>query len=91
MPVHASLAPEGDSFQQQTDPLQNRGTFLQTVISETSPRIISQKYIFLESVTFQFHARMLSSQLVKSLISYGHLSDLEVEIALDHRHVEFFG
>ena len=31
---------------------------------------------FLESVTFQFHARMLSSEVVLSLKSYGHFSDL---------------
>ena len=39
-------------FQPQIDRVQNRGTFLWTVISEN---------IVLESVTFQFHVRMLSS------------------------------
>ena len=29
---------------------------------------------FLESVTFQFHARMLSSEVAQSLKSYGHFS-----------------
>ena len=46
---------------------------------------------FLESVTFQFHARMLSSEVAQSLKSYGPFSDLGVAIALSHRHVEFFG
>ena len=43
---------------------------------------------FLESVTFQFHARMLISEVAQSLKRYGYFSDLEVEIALSHRHVE---
>ena len=47
--------------------------------------------MFLESVTFQFHARMLSSEVAQSLKSYGHFSDLGVEIALSHRHVGCFG
>ena len=47
--------------------------------------------VLLESVTFQFHARILSSEVAQSLKSYGHFSDRGVEIALDHRHVEFFG
>ena len=46
---------------------------------------------FLESVTFQSHARMLSSEVAQSLKSYGHFSDLGVGIALSHRHVGFFG
>ena len=46
---------------------------------------------FLESVTFQFHARMLSSEVTQSLKSDGHFSEFGVEIALSHRHVEFFG
>ena len=33
---------------------------------------------------------MLSSQLAQSLKSYGHFSDLGVQIALSQRHVEFF-
>ena len=49
------------------------------------------KIVFLESVTFLFHARMLSSEVAQSLKSYGHLSDLGVGIALSHRHVGFFG
>ena len=32
------------------------------------------KIVFLESVTFQFHARMLSSEVAQSLKSYGHFS-----------------
>ena len=57
---------------------QNRGKFLWTVIG------------FLESVTFQLHIRMLSSQHAHSLKSYRHFSDLGFGIALSHRHVEFF-
>ena len=53
--------------------------------------VIRSKIFFLESVTFQFHARMLSSEVAKSLKSYGHFSDLGVRIALSHRHVGFFG
>ena len=50
-----------------------------------------KKIVFLESVTFQLHARMLSSEVAQSLKSHGHFSDLEVGIALRHRHVGFFG
>ena len=32
--------------------------------------IIRSKIVFLESVTFQFHARMLSSEVAQSLKSY---------------------
>ena len=39
---------------------------------------INRKY-FLESVTFQFHARMRSSEVAQSLKSYGHFSDHGVE------------
>ena len=46
---------------------------------------------FLESVTFQFHVRMLSSVVAQSLKSYEHFSDLGVGIALSHRHVGFLG
>ena len=53
--------------------------------------IIRSKIVFLESVTFQFHARMLSSEVAQSLKCYGHFLDLGVEIALSHRHVGFFG
>ena len=38
----------------------------------------NQVEFFLESVTFQFHARMLSSEIAQSLKSYGHFSDLVV-------------
>ena len=41
------------------------------------------KNSFLESVTFQFHARMLNSEDAQSLKSYGHFSDLGVGIALN--------
>ena len=53
--------------------------------------IIRSKIFFFKSVTFQLHARMLSSEVAKSLKSYGHFSDLGVGIALSHRHVGFFG
>ena len=57
--------------------------------------VIRSKIVFLESVTFQFHACMLSSEseVAQSLLikSYGHFSDLGVGIALSHRHVGFFG
>ena len=33
---------------------------------------------------------MLSSQFAQSSKGYGHFSDLGVQIALSHRHVEFF-
>ena len=49
------------------------------------------KNIFLESVTFQFHARMRSSEVAQSLKSYGHFSDHGVETALSHCHDAFFG
>ena len=47
--------------------------------------------IFLESVTFQFHARMRSSEVAQSLKSYEHFSDHGVETALSHCHDAFFG
>ena len=75
----ASVAPV---FQPQIYRVQNRGTFLLTIISEN----IGEK-----SVKFHFHARMLSSEIAQPLKSYGHFSDLGVEIALSHRHVRFFG
>ena len=40
------------------------------------------KNLCLESVAFQSHARMLSSEVAQSLKSYGHFSDLGVGIAL---------
>ena len=49
------------------------------------------KNIFLESAIFQFHARMLSSEVAHSLKGYGHFSVFVVRIALSHRHVGFFG
>ena len=52
--------------------------------------VIRSKIFFLESVTFQFHARILSSEVAQSIKSYGHFSDLGVGIALSHRHVVFF-
>ena len=47
------------------------------------------KIVFLESVTFQFHAHVLSSEVAQTLKSYGHLSNLGV--ALSHRHGDFLG
>ena len=52
--------------------------------------IIRSQIVFLESVTFQFHAPMLSSEVAQSLKSYGNVSDLGVGIALSHRHVGFY-
>ena len=45
--------------------------------------------IFLES--FQFHARMRSSEIAQSLKSYGHFCDHGFETALSHYHDAFFG
>ena len=56
--------------------MQNRGTFLWTVISKTWPRLIKSIKDLLESVAFQQHDRMLSSFFAQSLKSYGHFSDL---------------
>ena len=42
--------------------------------------------IFLQSVTFQFHARMRSSEVAQSLKRYGHFSDHGVS----HCHDAFF-
>ena len=49
----------------------------------------NQGKFFLESVTFHVHAHMLSTEVAQSLKSYGHFSDLEVGVALSHRHVIF--
>ena len=88
----AQTSPSGwNRFQPQIDPVQNRGTFLWTVISKICPWIIRSKISFLESVTLQLHAGMLGSEVAQSLKSYGNFSDLGVEIALSHRLVEFFG
>ena len=43
-----------------------------------------------ESVACQSHAPLLRSEVAQSSKSYGHFSDLRVEIALSRRHVEFF-
>ena len=63
-------------LQPQIDPVQNW-----TIIS-TCPRIIRSKIVFfIESVTFQLHARMLSPQPTQSLKSLnGHFSGLGFEI-----------
>ena len=61
-------SPSGwNRFQPQIDPVQNRGTFLWTVISKICPRIIRSKIWFLETVTFQSHAHMLICQPAQSL------------------------
>ena len=64
-------------FQPQIDLVQNW-----TIISKTCPGIIRSKIVFfIESVTFQLHARMLSPQPAQSLKSLnGHFSGLGVEI-----------
>ena len=46
-------------FQPQIDPVQNRGTFLWTVISKTCLWIIRSKIVFLEPVIFQLRGRMV--------------------------------
>ena len=46
------------------------------VISKTCTGIIRSKIVFLESVTFQLHARMLSSEVAQSLKSYGNFRTL---------------
>ena len=75
-------SPSGwNRFQPQTDRVQNRWTFLNNQV----------EIVILESITFQLHARMLSSEVAQSLKNYGHFSDLGVGIALSHRHGEFFG
>ena len=58
------------------------------VIPKTWPRIIRLKIVLLESVTFRLRYRMLSSLVAQSLQSYGHFSNLGVEIAMSQRHVE---
>ena len=72
-------------------PVQNRGKFLWTVISKTCPRIIRSKLVVLESEKFRLYACMPSSTHAQLLNSFGHFSELGVEIALSHRHVDFFG
>ena len=52
------------------------------------PRIIRWKIDLLESVTFKLQDRMSNSFSAQSLKSYGHFSDIEVEIPLSHHHVE---
>ena len=44
-----------------------------------------RKWVFLESVTFQPHAHILSAFVATSLSRYGHFV---VEIALSHSHVK---
>ena len=67
-------------FQPQIDPVQNW-----TIISKTCPRIIRSKIVFfIESVTFQLHARMLSPQPAQSLKSLNrHFSGLGVKITFN--------
>ena len=47
--------------------------------------VIRSKIAFLESVTFQFHARMLSSEVAQSLKSYGDFSDLRDGVPLSRK------
>ena len=63
---------ECERFQSQVTPIQNRGTFPWTATSETWHRLISSPMGELESVTFQLHARMLSSLVAQSLKSNVH-------------------
>ena len=49
--------------------------------------VIRSKIGFLESVTFQFHARMLSSEVAQSLICYEQFSDLGVGNALSLKQI----
>ena len=49
--------------------------------------IIRSEVVFF---SFQFHARMLSSEVSQSLKSYEHFSGLGVGISLSHRNVGFF-
>ena len=74
--------------QPQIAPMQNLGTFIYTVISKTWPRLISSPIDWLKSVTYQLHARMLSSFVTQWLKSYGHFS-LSVTSTL--KNVNFSG
>ena len=56
--------------------------------SNTCPRIIRSKIVFLESGTFQLQGRMLSSFSAQSLKCYEYLSDPGGENSLSHCHVE---
>ena len=75
------------------NPVQNRGTFLWTVISKTCPRIFRSKIDFIESVTFQLRCRILSSfsrTVIKKLPTF---FGPWVKIALSQRvlkNVDFF-
>ena len=54
------------------DHVQNRGTLPWTVISKLLGNDQVENSFFLASVTFQFHARMLSSGIAHTLKSWGH-------------------
>ena len=78
----AETSPSGwNRFQPQIDRVQNRGTFLWMGMSKTCTRINRSKIVFLESVTFQLHARIFSSRAAQSIKSYEHFEELGVEIA----------
>ena len=80
-------------FQPQIDPVQNCETFPWAVISKTCPRIIRSKIFFrISNISVRAYMPACSAltQVAHLLKSYGHLSDLGVEITLSHRHVDFF-
>ena len=73
--VVSCASPSGTLFQPKIDRVQNRGTFLRTVIYQYSGNNQVENS-FLELVTFQFHARMLNSDVAQSVKSYGHFRTL---------------
>ena len=57
--------------------------------SKTWPQLIWSPIIgLLELIPFQLHDGIISSFVPKSLTSYGQFSDLGVEVALGHCHIE---
>ena len=87
---HSTLAPVAETGFSHRLTAQKSLNISLEVINRTSGRIIRSKIVFLESMTFQVYARMLSSKVAQSLKCYGYISDRGVRIALSHRHVGFF-
>ena len=72
----------------QIDSLQSGGTLLWALTSKTCPRIIRSKICLFRISNISATRSQLSSFSAQSLKRYGHCSDLGVEKALCHRHVE---
>ena len=88
--VVSCASPSGTLFQPKIDRVQNRGTFLWTVIYQYSGNNqVENSFFRISNISVPCpHAQLRCRTVSKKLWTF---SDLGVEIVLSHRHVEFFG